>query len=85
MTTLSRLEAVVRDTAQLDTLQPGVRLGVESLLSAVRVALEGLITDMGVTQPAQARVVTRDVVQWVREAVVVQCSMCVRQEMGQRQ
>lgn len=85
LTTLSRLEAVVRDTVQWDTLQPGVRLGVESLLSAVRVALEGLISDMGVTQPAQAQVVTRDVVQWVREAVVVQCSTCIRQEIGQRQ
>jgi hypothetical protein len=85
LTTLSRLEAVVRDTVQLDTVQPGGASGVESLLSAVRVALEGLITDMGVMQPAQARVVTRDVVQWVREAVVVQCSMCVRQEMGQKQ
>ena len=82
LTTLSRLEAVVRDTVQWDTLQPGVRLGVESPLSAVRVALEGLLTDMGVTQPAQARVVTRDVVQWVREAVVVQCSTCIRQETG---
>jgi len=50
----------------------------------VRVALEGLISNMGVTQPAQARVVTRDVVQWVREAVVVQCSTCIRQEMEQK-
>lgn len=76
LTTLAKIEAIVRDRVDWAGLEPGVRLGVETLLVAVRAAVQALLDDLGVTAPEQVQLVAHDVVSWIYEATVVQCQAC---------
>jgi hypothetical protein len=83
LSTPAQLEILVRQRIAWDTLPPATRLGVEALLTAVRVALEALLQDLGVRQPPHVRLVARDVVHWATVAVLVQCAPC-RAAIGPR-
>lgn len=79
LTTLAALEAVIRQHVTWEELPPGVRAGIDVMMRAVRVALEGFLEDAGVEEPQQVRLVLRDVVDWVTVAALVSCDGCTAQ------
>lgn len=79
LTSLAAVEALVRDTVDWDSLSPAVRAGVQGLITAVRTTLESVLADMGAKEPAEIRLIAKDVISWARMAVVIQCPDC-RQE-----